>query len=524
MNLFMVYHAPLKRCGLVLFLLGVMASSLWAHPTDFLPRGDWAYDAMAALAAKRLLPDTPARLFHGDRLLSRLEMARILTRALEAAAQNRDNALAYDPLFERLAFLLAPELEILQAPLPEPTLPIPPEKERLSVSGYVRGRWVSGEDTPDTFEGIFRLTALVDLGPRWFIGGTLTDERRRALSGQDIFFPVQVVPDPASALPNAPEKVVAFPGRDFLKDRFPVLDKLFIQGSIGNLGLRVGRYPIRRGPSYTGGMLFSENAPNPTTLSMTLPLSLGFLGRWSLDQFYTTWKEEGSRRYLVGRRIEHKFGGNWYFGISEALKSAGDSIRAEAAIIPLYYYHKGKDIDFNYLTGFDLAYRATDGKEYYAELLIDDLKNPFGKRSTTPRKIGALLGAYLPRIGSERTSFRAEFIFTDQQTFLHKNPKAAYTFDQLFLGHPIGPNARAVFLRLDHRFSGKLVAAVEGLFQRAKESHPEVGDRNIGLLSISYDLTPTQTLGLKWLPSKTSEGRGNEVSASRLQLEGTFHF
>ncbi|MCC6444900.1 MAG: hypothetical protein IT210_15760 [Armatimonadetes bacterium] len=512
---------PAMRAAVGL-LLAALALPLFANPTDILPRGDWPYDDMASLSARGLLTGVPVRYFHGDRLFTRLEMAQILTRALESAASRDDTALAFDPSFKRLSKLLAPELESLSAPLPEPTLPIPPEKPPLTLTGYGQLRYVS-DKSADGFDGIFRATALADLGPHWLAGVTLTNERRELLTAQDVFFPAQVLPD---------QQTLPLPDRGFLKDRFPLLDKAFVRGQAGPLTVNFGRFPIRWGPSYTGGMLLSGNAPNLTALSLRLPMSLGFLGRWNLEQFYTTFTQEGNRVYLVGRRLEHRFSGGWSFGYSETLKSSRQPNLLTASFAPLVVYQDisgDREVDFNNLVNIDLTYRNRHGNEYYGELLIDDIRNPFdfllhNKKSVTPQKAGWLLGAYLPEAGTKNTSLRLEYIQTDKGTYLQKNPRVAHTFEQMFLGHPIGTNAKGLFVRIEHRFTGKLWGAAQALIRNERQTGLPVGDGDIGLIGLSYDLAPSRTIGFKWLPYRITDGRGGSVRGDRIQFEGSYHF
>ena len=82
--------------------LGVNAGVYAANPFSDVPAGHWAYDAVNKLAAEGVVEGYPGGIYGGDRLMTRYEMAQIVTKAMAKGAN-----------VDRLAAEFADELDSL---------------------------------------------------------------------------------------------------------------------------------------------------------------------------------------------------------------------------------------------------------------------------------------------------------------------------------------------------------------------------------------------------------------------------
>ena len=80
-----MFRLALGMLALVLAIGSACSCSPTVPSTDRLPLGHWSYDAMLGLASDGLLPGMPARVFQGDRLFDRVEMAGLVASAIENA-------------------------------------------------------------------------------------------------------------------------------------------------------------------------------------------------------------------------------------------------------------------------------------------------------------------------------------------------------------------------------------------------------------------------------------------------------
>jgi len=502
--------APLAILAVCLALAsGAEAASRTIASTDLVPLGDWTYDAMVSLAADGLVPGAPARIFEGDRLFSRIEVARAVASIIESS-EGKELGFKETALIEHLVSGLKPELmqvapQAVQKWSERTTGISLPTGGEAFLLGYARG--IAAEDTGDDGDDgrltvPYRISGFLNLSSRVFGIATLADKE---------------------------EKFFREPRRG------PDLDKAFIRGFDRNFVWSVGREYLNWGPAYTGSLILSENSPAFLQICGSKDINFGRLfGKVKVTQFASTFEDNDQTLYLFGRRYEKRLSSRWHAGISETAKT---SITPNPLILvmPFYLYqHVFNEVDeeFNTLYAADLSYRTGSGFQIYGELVIDDITAPriFGERRTRPRKTGYTFGFYAPKVfGDERLStFRAEYIFVDRLTYEATRPafpQLAYTHDGDIIGHPIGPNAKALYLRGERYLSDRFSVIAEYLNRSQTDPGPPERDlRRILSLMLAYDAAPDKSIALRVAPYEITPPGQPAQDGTRYEVRASFAF
>jgi hypothetical protein len=346
------------------------------------------------------------------------------------------------------------------------------------------------------------------------------------------------------------------------KGGYPPIETAFIRSNGRALDVIVGRMPLRWGPGYVGGMLLSDDAASLPQIrvekTFRLPGSLGRrAGLLRFEQFDAQFFENdvpaaapyarGTRRYLLGRRIETAGNGRFSLSLGESFKSTRLPSPILANLLPFYVYQaewtrssrrrflgglvSGALPDtgwLNYLGDINLAYRADRrGTLVYSDLLLDDVKAPAGfglEGPAPPRKLGGQIGVYAPDLGAlgGKYGLRLEFATIDAGTYSNASLPVAYNENGVSLGHPAGPNAQVYFGRFDVTASPKLKLAVEGAVRRRKDnSLPAPKSDRIGLYA-SYSLNRNSFVGARFEHSRQQNGA--VTSGDRAEINAGFGF
>lgn len=481
------------RICLTIFLLIAIASACSAAPlptasTDRIPTENWTYDALSHLAAHRLVPGVTAERFMGDWLYSREDMARFVRDSINQLTpfvSDGDKA-----LLARLAEEFRLELQAMGA------ASVLTKSEKYADAGSVvpsiafePRALLSGGDT--NLIGIYDATIFGTVGKYALAGITLSDRRRK-----------------------------------FGSDEFSRLEKVFIRGKTPNWEWEIGNDWLWWGPGYSGSLILSDNSPSFPMLLVGRDFYFGrHIGNVKITQFFSMFHDDGKRFYLAGRRWEKQFSKKFHFGINETAKMSRTP-NPSILVLPSFYLYQylfiESDREFNVLLSLDGTYKFSSRFEGYFDYLIDDMNAPFFLRHgnwNRPRKAAYLLGAHWP---GNKTDLRVEYIVVDKDTYgatREDYPDLAYTHDGFIIGHPVGPNSRAVFLRLDRKINADWATSVDYLGRKALASDGANPDRTsrIGFLLVR-DLTPSTSLSLRYdllrLPEKEN----------RFQLGASFAF
>lgn len=469
--------------------------------TDRLPLGDWTYDAMISLAADGLVPGRPARLFQGDRRYTRMEMA-----ALTADVIRQDQPLTAGSatLVGRLVSEFRPELLAVDPGVLDLWAERETGAQQTSVhfTGYARGLLTHDDETRLRLP--HRLTAFADLSDRCFASVSVADREEK-------FF-------------------------QEMRDS-PLPDKLFARGYHRNLTWSVGREYLNWGPSYTGSTILSDNSRAFLQARGSAEVDFGkVLGRVKITQFISRYGDVDANVNLFGRRYERPLSDRWQLGISETAKT-NFTPNPLILVLPFYAYQHifkkpGNEVDegFNAIYALDLTYTA-DNVQLYGQLAVDDMTAPsiVGGGFDRPRKFAYTLGVYVPRVLCKETStFRAEFVIVDPETYgatRPEYPELAYTHKGDIIGHPLGPNSKAVYLRGEQSLSNSFSLIGEFLDDRQKEDVlPSRGRRKFASLMGAYDIAPDKSVALRITPYRIVLPEGNSFTDTRYQLMATFAF
>lgn len=316
-----------------------------------------------------------------------------------------------------------------------------------------------------------------------------------------------------SLSPNVDAVLVLDTTRSFLEER-PILPwvytaQLRIYTSLGEW--RIGQAPLRWGGSYSGAMLISDTAPPLFHLGYRKEWYLGKrLGTWRYEQIATLFDEDGSRRYVMARRLSRDLSPRWHLSLSEAFKASKLPDGAAALVMPFYlyqyitmwrYYH-GEDEWFNYLADVQVQYRWRN-QRIYLDLLLDDVQAPRWLtrfRHKTPRKSGVLIGYHTPIANGGQ--FIAEIAHTDGNpgggTYTYKIPQNRWRYRDAVLGHPAGTNRDMLWLRLDLPLAQSGYLALEYTNSRLANATPEVPVGKAWEAHLYWLIGEDYTLGVCW--------------------------
>ena len=471
--------------------------------TDRLPLGDWTYDAMVSLASDGLIPGYSARIFEGDRLFNRYEMAQVVALVVNQNSTLNEKQTA---LVEHLIAEFRPELLYFNPGVAEKWIErsniTPPSGHPAWPLGYVEGTVVDNTAGDTELAVPYHLSGFAHLAPHAFAVATVSDREEK-------FFQQERG------------------GR--------ALTKAFARGIESGFEWSVGREFLNWGPSDSGSVILSDNSPAFNQIRASKEVEFGKLfGRVKITQFGTTFEDHGGRKYLVARRYEKPFNRNWHLGISETAKT-NFCPSPLMAIMPFYLYQhlfNKQDARMNNVYSTDLTYLADNGVQAYAELVVDDMTSNdlFGKANERPRKTGVVAGFYTPKLfaGDRLSTLRAEYITIDRLTYTATRPEfldLAYTHDGQIIGHPIGSNSKAIYLRGEQYFSDKLSVIAEYFNQwESKQEDPRSGHQRVVSVMAAYDLTPNTSLALRVAPFKTSFPGEPSDSGTKYELRASFGF
>lgn len=500
--------ALLIQIAFLLCMCSAHAATRVIATTDRIPLGNWSYDAMISLAADGLVPGYAARVFEGDRLFDRLQMAEAVAVAIDASKSRmlRPSQMA---LINHLVQDFKPELDRVASGVAESWMEKAAKDQPGGVTfalGYLRAPNQDSTTTESNDQIPHRLSIYSNLSDKAF--GMVT-----AADSEDKFF---------EQLRHGPTP-----------------DKVILQGYDSNFMWSLGRQYQSWGPGYSGSLILSDNS-----IGFWQGLAAGeadfgkLLGRFKITEFASAF-EDDKMLYFFGRRFEKPLSTRWNLGISETAlmnKAPNPSI----LVLPFYLYQhvfggpgSTTDKSMNTLYATDLTYLSKGGPQYYGELLIDDITAPrmFSvNHFERPRKIGYTLGVYLPKFlpSTVLSTIRAEYIFVDQQTYSATRPEfpeLAYIHNGAIIGNPIGPNANALYLRAEHYVTKKWSLIGEYFNQRqSKPGAPIPPQVTTVSLMPAYDITPNKSLALRIAPFRITRPGQPVESGTEYDLSASFAF
>ena len=493
---------------MLLLLTGIqcLAGRRIVPSTDHLPLGDWTYDAMVSLASDGLVPGYAARLFEGDRLFNRMEMAQLVSLIIESSADTQLGSAQF-VLIDHLVSEFNPELMYFHAGVVEKwkgrttNISLPMSQEAFPL-GFVKGTATDDTDNNTELAVPYHLSGFAHLAGQAFAIATLSDREKK-------FFQQE--------------------------RRDDGLTKVFARVIDGGTVWSVGREFLEWGPVYGGSMIVSDNSSAFNQARVSKEVEFGpIFGRVKITQFATSFQDNGARTYVFGRRYEKPFHHNFHLGFGEIAKTTFLP-NPLFAIMPFYLYQhlfSKQDAQINTLYSTDLTYVANNGMQAYGDLVIDDMTSIklLGKAGDRPRKIGFGGGIYFPKVFSDGrlSTFRAEYVTVDRLTYGATRPEVpqlAYTHGGDVIGSPTGPNAKAIYLRGERYFSDKFSAIAEYFNQwQSTPEDPQRGHMRSVSLMAAYDLTPSTSVALRVAPFRTALPGEPTESDTKYELRASFGF
>lgn len=489
---------------LLSFTLVVLA---WAVPVyagypptlsvNRVPRESWTYDALALLAARDMIPGADSRLFYGDWLYTRREMAEYVAGAVRTLAEAPDDYKRRRALVSRLVDEFRPELDSMglkQSEIDEALRGA--DDDSLTALAFNERLWLSDSDDDGTH--------------------AILADRETFIGSKNVHSPLFVV-----GVSNARKEFRTEPSE------FPYLEKAFVKARWHEWDFQLGQDYLWWGPGYSGSMILSDNAPPFAFFKVGKDFSLGrAIGRLKVDEFISPFNDDGDTYWFVGRRWEKTLSSRWNIALNETAKMK-DRPNPLILILPIYLYEHIylDDVDetFNALYGLDVTYSFANDSSAYLEFIVDDMTAPGflpGSSNDRPQKLGWLLGAN--HNFSRNTSLRLEYILTDAGTYLSTRPdypQLSYTRDGFVIGHPVGANSKAIYARLEQKLSTKLDGVVEYLWRGARDpAGVNPGDEKAYDAFLSYGIKPQAAL---WLRAQRLLGPSAD---DRLQLGASYTF
>jgi len=218
--------------------------------------------------------------------------------------------------------------------------------------------------------------------------------------------------------------------------------------------LTAGRRQIRWGNGLDGTLLLQGGHPSFDQIGAEVrwgPLD-GYAFVAPLDPLPL---EEGSeaRRFLSAHRITARLGERLRVGLSETVLYGGEGRNLDWAYTnPLLVYYGvqwNRRRDDNVLWSADAYLRLHRSADLFGELLVDDFQYDM---ETEPNQIGFLFGVRLKSLPRLPGLFvDAEYVRVNNWVYGHDQNWNRYTYGNVLLGHPIGPDGDRFLLRLLER-------------------------------------------------------------------------
>ncbi len=273
---------------------------------------------------------------------------------------------------------------------------------------------------------------------------------------------------------------------------------------------QLGRANLRWAGGYSGALLINDAMPPVPYARVAFPMRLPLLGEWQFEQFFAQFEQDGQTVWWGGRRFSRSLGSRWSLSLAEAFKALRLPDGAVSQIVPYYLYQKWMSRAeigsgwFNYLAEIGITYRLNETDRLYLFWLIDDIRAPDflgGRGANTPRKVATLVGIRIKPTPDTRLIL--EGVLTDGTdnggTYgaAGHDPRYAYTYQSLPMGHPFGSNRRGLYARFEWERDRWLIAA-EGInIGRFHDWLP--GERGYQFdLQLGYQIAPNGLISLRY--------------------------
>ena len=457
-------HLP-RRLGIAaLCLVCAVYSKAYGDPTTGVPLNHSAYPLIDRFEARGWLRPWG----NGTRPMSRLEVARALSQILERAKKGDGLSEVELQRISRLTVEFGPELRTLGEEV---------RGEPPGVVGRLRGGghlgWWEGKDGHVSMDVLFRQQALTSSGEnvsqthvggivegtvKGFVGFRLRHWEARQQGNRPIRSRQDIVGDRVEFVE--------------VKGKSADFREATAQMVLGTpwLDLEVGKDFEQWGPTVTGGLLLSDNAPSYPLLKMRARYGrvkfvhlIGFL-RSGLIDTARTFQDNGftrtfeRKKHFSAHRVEVGLKPGVTVGLQEIVIYGDRGVEFAYAVpatflIAAQSFLGDKD---NTAVGLDLDAGVIPNLRVYGSLFLDDLTK-FGGSGAFSNKYALQAGLlWVDPLGWRDSELRAEFVHIEPWVYTHLFNINRYQHDHAILGNPLGPNSDGVYGEVSHRITGSL--------------------------------------------------------------------
>lgn len=482
-----------RAVSLTVGIIAAGSISISAHaasPNDIVPRGSGAYEALATLAAGRLLPgDAEGFVGTTARLRTRGELA-----ALVGSLRDNVDKSSVTPNEEAA-------LDFLGQYLADPQVSEHTPHWRTS-SGYAGT--VMGEAGSQKNNGS---------GQKGFADafGTL---RVFGSGGGNLSYTAGV-----TNRYQQRDEYVSFntrnggrtPDND-IRQRSGLDDAYVTWTGARGLQINVGAKSRRWGPGYSGDLLLSENASAHPGIELSAPVWLGHrLKLFRFTQVQEAYTTLGKYMYVGYRRLEHPLDGKWDLDLQESY--AATKIRSAAVLfMPFYAYQRAfihnnntEPNEFNYNVNAGLTYRPggeSGDSMAYLQFFVDDIQSPnaISLGNKVRRKVAYLVG-YNHTFTTSGTNLAVEYVHSDPQTYTKPDvgrDNLAWFAGDLPLGHPIGANGQEVYARIGQRLGDRIDVMVGGIVRRRLDNSFPAPNDGLFTASLAFHVNASRSIAIRY--------------------------
>ena len=251
-----------------------------------------------------------------------------------------------------------------------------------------------------------------------------------------------------------------------------------------NFALKAGRDSIWWGPGFGGAWVISNNPPEfdmvqlKTEAPFRLPWVFSRLGEFGFD-FAHLWLDDDRRVHRNPRMLTMRgsyMPVSWFEIGASRTTTYGGSGRPEYSSLSDWWKvitgvedKIGGEFDNENWVGYEaslsmpflkkLTGDRLKGGRLYLDRATDDPVVPWQEGENQFRFVldSLLLGIYLT---TGKTDFRVEYARSERITYRPDKYPAGYTYRGFIIGHPLGPDARGIYVELSRRFSNRFRATL----------------------------------------------------------------
>jgi hypothetical protein len=284
------------------------------------------------------------------------------------------------------------------------------------------------------------------------------------------------------------EDDASFLGRVWRGDVGGYVANGYIQISRGPLEALLGRDKLQWGAGRSGSLILSGAAPPLDMVNVTLDF-----GRVRATGFFTSLDEmrlekavpfehdslqagDVVKRHVSGHRIDIRVLPSLEIGLSETIVYGGPDRGLEPGYLnPLNFFYAQQwnlSKNDNPIWSLDACWWPKDRLQVYGQMVVDDYQFEHkGERDKEPAEVGFLVGFHSgDPFGLAGVSLTGEYVRVNPWTYNQPLPWNRYKYGDAVLGHPIGPDADALFMKVGKWFNRILSLELDYSFVRHGET------------------------------------------------------